>query len=560
MGTLIRAHDWAATSIGPLEKWPQSLRTAVRILLNTGHPMYIFWGPDLLCLYNDAYRASIGPERHPGSIGQPARHVWAEIWEIIGPQIDQVMRGGGATWNENHLVPITRNGRREEVYWTYSYGPIDDDSVVGGVGGVLVVCTETTAAVLAERRRADEAARQRRLFEQAPGFIIIMRGQEHVVEFVNDAHRRLFGSADWVGKDIRQAFPDLEGQGFFELLDGVYATGETYRAFGAAARFYTASSRNVETRFLDFVYAPLVDDGGAVAGVFCEGFDVTERRVAERALERSEEQRRLATEAAEVGFWDVDVVAETLFWPPRVKAMFGISPAAAVSMPDFYAGLHPDDREHVVAAYAAAADPAKRLVYDVESRTIGKEDGVVRWVGAKGRGVFDEQDRCVRVIGIAIDITARKETEIALRRLNETLEQRVTERTAERNLLAKLFEATDVFIMVVDLGWRILAINKANEDEFERIHGVRPKSGDHLLELLADQPEHQAQVKAGWGRALAGEDYTFVEDFGDPKRDRPYYEIKFNTLRNERGERIGAYNFVYDVTQRLRDQAKLAQA
>ena len=188
MGDLIRRHDWEATSLGRPDGWPQALRTALRLILNTGHPMYIFWGSELLCFYNDAYRQSIGPERHPASLGKPARDVWAEIWPIIGPQIDQVMAGQGATWHENQFVPITRNGRLEDVYWTYSYGPLHDETAANTVGGVLVVCTETTATVLAERHQAAEAERQRRLFEQAPSFVSVMSGPEHVVEFVNQAH------------------------------------------------------------------------------------------------------------------------------------------------------------------------------------------------------------------------------------------------------------------------------------------------------------------------------------------------------------------------------------
>ncbi len=95
MGALMRAYDWAAHPLGRPEAWPQPLRTAVRLILNTGHPMYIWWGGELYCFYNDAYRQSIGSERHPSSLGQPAREVWAEIWSIIGPQIEQVMSGGG---------------------------------------------------------------------------------------------------------------------------------------------------------------------------------------------------------------------------------------------------------------------------------------------------------------------------------------------------------------------------------------------------------------------------------------------------------------------------------
>src|SRR5690606_20552436 len=107
-------------------------------------------------------------ERHPVSLGRPGREVWDEIWDIIGPQIDQVMAGRGATWHVNHLIPITRHGRREEVYWTYSYSPIDDDTAPTGVGGVLVVCTETTAQMLTARRLTNERDRLAQLFQQAP--------------------------------------------------------------------------------------------------------------------------------------------------------------------------------------------------------------------------------------------------------------------------------------------------------------------------------------------------------------------------------------------------------
>jgi len=157
-----------------------------------------------------------------------------------------------------------------------------------------------------------------------------------------------------------------------------------------------------------------------------------ERVGAEERLRESEERLRLATENAEVAFWDVDHVHDALIWPPRLKAMFGISPDVPVSLKDFYDGLHPDDRESTSAAYAAAGDPARRALYDVEYRTIGKEDGVVRWVAAKGRGVFDAAGRCLRVIGTAIDITARKAAEERLHELNETLERRVEAEVADR--------------------------------------------------------------------------------------------------------------------------------
>ncbi|WP_445192612.1 GAF domain-containing protein [Sphingomonas sp. Tas61C01] len=155
---------------------------------------------------------------------------------------------------------------------------------------------------------------------------------------------------------------------------------------------------------------------------------------AETRLRESEERLRLAVENAEVGFWDVDIVDDRLIWPARTKAMFGISADVPVTMQDFYDGLHPDDRETTTAAYLAASDPDRRALYDVDYRTIGKEDGVERWVAAKGRGVFDASGRCLRVAGTVLDITARKLAEEALRDLNATLEARVTEAVADREV------------------------------------------------------------------------------------------------------------------------------
>ncbi len=158
------------------------------------------------------------------------------------------------------------------------------------------------------------------------------------------------------------------------------------------------------------------------------------------------------------------------------------------------------------------------------------------------------------------DDTARFSAEQALRELNDSLEQRVRDGLRERKLLADVVETTDALILVLDREYNILAANKAHMDEFERIYGVRERVGDNILLLLADQPEQQAQVRDGWDSALKGEASTLVDAFGDPNRDRPYYEIKFNVLRDAEGEQIGAYQFVYDVTDRVRRQAELDQA
>ena len=122
----------------------------MRILLNTNHPMFIWWGPELIQFYNDAYRQTMGPERHPSALGQRGRECWAEIWHIIGPQIEQVMSGGGPPGTRTSSFR-SRAMAAEQVYWTYGYSPIDEDD---GVGGVLVVCRDVTQDISPPRRCA----------------------------------------------------------------------------------------------------------------------------------------------------------------------------------------------------------------------------------------------------------------------------------------------------------------------------------------------------------------------------------------------------------------------
>ena len=437
MGALMRGFEWSTTPLGPPAEWPQPLRTAIRLILNTRHPMYVWWGPDLLCFYNDAYSQLIGPERHPGSLGQPGRPVWAEIWETIGPQIDQVMSGGGATWQENALIPITRNGKWDDVYWTYSYGPLDDEAAPGGIGGVLVVCTETTHQVLAARRADEERARFAQLFELAPTFMARLTGPKHRFELANPNYMALVGDTDIIGRTVLEAFPEVAGQGFIDLLDRVYRTGQPVTAAGMPMALNTRPDGIADVRHLDFVYTPMRDDAGAVSGIFVVGVDVTDRTHAERQLR----------------------------------------------------------------------DQAQRL-----------------------------------------------------RSFNEELEAAVVAALAERKVLGEIVESTDVLIQVADRDYRYLAINRASADEFARIYGVRPKVGDNMLDLLAGQPDHQAEVKAAWSRALAGEEFTEVQEFGDPDRARRSYELKFNTLRDRHGAIVGAYQFVYDVTERINGEARLAEA
>src|SRR4051812_29982891 len=151
MGALMRTIDWSKTPVGAVDTWPQSLRTALSILLETGFPMYIAWGPDFTQFYNDGYRPILGSTKHPAAMGISTRVTFAEIWNIIGPMFHGVMEGQSTTVVD-FLLPLDRYGFAEECYFVFSYSPIREER--GGVGGILVTVTETTARVLGARRLA----------------------------------------------------------------------------------------------------------------------------------------------------------------------------------------------------------------------------------------------------------------------------------------------------------------------------------------------------------------------------------------------------------------------
>ena len=165
MAKLTRLFDWSNTGLGDPAQWPVSLRITLANMLHSAFPMFLFWGPDLTCFYNDAYRPSLGSNgKHP-AVGLPARKVWVEIWEFIGPLITKVMSTGQPEWFEDQLVPIYRNGRMEDVYWTFSYSPAYGDQ--GNIEGMLVTCTETTQKVKQFREMRESRELFRTLIEEA---------------------------------------------------------------------------------------------------------------------------------------------------------------------------------------------------------------------------------------------------------------------------------------------------------------------------------------------------------------------------------------------------------
>jgi PAS domain S-box-containing protein len=435
MGALMRAFDWASSPIGAPAVWPQSLRTAIRILLNTNHPMFIWWGPELIQFYNDAYRQTLGPERHPSALGQRGHDCWEEIWPIIGPQIDQVISGGGATWHEDQLVPVTRHGRLEEVYWTYSFSPIDRDD---GVGGVLVICRDVTRdhqATIALREREAELARVQQIgriggleVDLRTGFRN-RRSPEYLLvhglppDAANETHE------DWV----RRIHPEDREATERKFIEAVKSGVREY-----SVQYRIIRPSDGEVRWISVKSLIERDGNGRALRLVGAHTDVTDEVQADLALRKSEEEaRQLAAKLAELNatleqrveektrerdrIWNVS--QDLLLVTDRNGVWRTVNPAWTRTLGWSEAELlnktsrwleHPDDSRAARAQVKKNGEDETTVKFESRFR---HKDGSYRWLS--WIGVSDEQYN----YAVARDVTAEKAASERLKATEEALRQ-----------------------------------------------------------------------------------------------------------------------------------------
>ena len=331
------------------------------------------------------------------------------------------MRGEGATWHENQLVPIMRHGELQDVYWTYSYSPIDEPEFPHGVGGVLVVCTETTEQVLAKQRLSAERERFVQLFDQAPTFLAVLRGPEHVIELANPGYLKLIGYRSVVGRRVVDALPDAAAQGYLALLDEVYRTGKPFSATGAKYAVQVSPEGPIDERYIDFVYQPVTDRDGSISGILVQGVDITARALTERALALDRARLDYATRLSGIGFWYCDLPFDELQWDERVKDHFFFAPTARITIDDFYARIHQEDRTRTRDAIDASI--RNRTPYDIVYRTVHPTTGAVKWIRALGGTDYASDGTPTHFDGVTVDVSAQKLDQQQLASLNHQLRQ-----------------------------------------------------------------------------------------------------------------------------------------
>jgi PAS domain S-box-containing protein len=421
MGERIRSHDWAATPLGPIQTWPQSLRTLVDLMLASQHPVYIAWGAELTSLYNDRYVPILGP-KHPETLGKPYQEAWQEIWDEYRPIVAATMAG-----EAQHLIdrPVALPGCPDQAisWFTYSWTPIREEA--GGIAGFYCVATETTDKVLTEKalRESREARlyeigmRYRALFEALDqGFCIIEmvfdhqnRPVDYIFVEINPIFEAQTGLHDAAGKSMRSFRPQHDDR-WFEIYGRVALTGEPARfehEAGALGRWYDV-----------FAYRIGNPEHRRVALLFD---DITERKLAEDARRESEERLRQVQEAARIGSFEFDRRSNKAIASPEYLELYGLpqNRSGFFSYEDWIALVHPDDRPRIEAETREAVADHARHQLDYEFRIFRADTGEMRWITARTKLIRDANGRFVRSLGAQWDVTAEKDAEVALRESEE---------------------------------------------------------------------------------------------------------------------------------------------
>jgi len=456
MGAHIRAFDWARSPLGPTDAWPQSLRTVVRLMLNSNHPVFIYWGPELICLYNDAFSHSLGPERHPSILGQRGAVAWDEIWPIIGHEIETVLRGEGAYWHENELVPITRHGRREDVYWTYSQSPIDDDEAASGVGGVLVLCSETTHQVLAD-------ARQTFLIEIADRLLTTPDPRNAIVA-VGDALGKYLGldgvgfanyDAGWNVAEVDEAWrkPGLPGIGgrystaafgsaiVEELRKGETVVIEDVATSPLVLGEAVANFATIGTRAM--IQVPLNRSGSVTVGLFVLSEQpriwtanevrlveevgmrtaaAVERARGERAVRESEAMLRAVGESSAELIFAKDREHRLIYANPATLKAIGRSRDEAIGRTEREWLADPAEAEAIIATDDQVMLSGKVQRFEQQLTPPG---GNTRIYESTKAAMRDHDGNVIGVVGVSTDITERHRDQAHLNLLVAELNHRV---------------------------------------------------------------------------------------------------------------------------------------
>jgi PAS domain S-box-containing protein len=345
-------------------------------------------------------------------------------------------------------------------------------------------------------------------FMQAPASFCILKGPQHVFELANEGYMQLVGKRNIIGKTVREALPELDGQDFLELLDNVYKTGKSFVGTEMSLNIKDENGK-LQQVYVNFIYQAFKNLQGVIEGILLFAYDVTEQVTARKKVEESEEQLRIAIEGGELGTYDFYPQTGVLMWSSKTKGLFGLPPDSEVNYDTFLKGIHPDDKERTYAANQKAMQIEFGGIYENEYRTIGITDGKLKWVRSKGKTTFDKNGKPIRFTGVTQDITKQKEVLSSLQLQSLVLEQ------------------MDEGVSVSDENGFILLTNPAEDKMFGYEAGEL--IGKHVTVQNSYQPEENKKIVNDVIAQIKEKGFWSGEWFNRKKDGSPFYTYSFIT-------------------------------
>ncbi len=451
MGKLIRDKNWNQTPLGNPDSWPLSLQTAVSIVLNNPFAMYIAWGEELTQLYNDAYIPILGSQKHPHALGNESSETFSEIWSIVEPMFETVLKGESAS-HTDYMLPLDRNGFIENYYFDFAYSPIFLPN--GAVGGILVTILETTKKRIAEQDLKESEHRFKAMADNIPNLSWMARPD---------------GAVYWYNKKWYEytgtTFEDMQGWGWKsvykeeELEAVLYQWNLSLKAGVPFEMIYPI--KRVDGVYHQFLTRalPLRNELGEITTWFGTNTDVTAQKIAEKAVVEGKEELEFVIESARLGTFDYNPITNKFSANARLKNWFGLSSDQEIDIADGTNVIIEKDRETVIEAIQNALEFSSGGNYDMAYDIINPISKNQITLHAKGKAYFDNQGKAARLNGTVEDITAQA---IARKKL-ERSENELRLMILQAPIAISIFKGSDYILEIANKS--ALQIWNKTEDE-----------------------------------------------------------------------------------------------
>lgn len=538
---LIRAKDWSKTSLGPISDWPASLKISIQLVLDSRFPMYIWWGPEYINIYNDAYIALAGKKNHPKHFGKPAQHMWPEIWPTLTDFLTEVKTKGTSILHEDLHLPLERMGSKpEDAYFSFSYGPARDEN--GEIQGIHCTCYETTSKIHAQReliqsvKQTELAVKQlQSFFIQSPVPMAIMLNHDHRFTIVNPPYEKLINRKNIVGKTVLEVFDKEDVSDFHKLLDQVYESGKSH--FGTETLLPLADENGIlHDTWLDFGYHPYRDENGEIRGVLAIVTDVTSQVLSKKVLEKAGEEFKLIANSMPQHVWNANADGELDYFNDVWFDYSGTTFEDNVGN-GWIKYVHHEDVPRTIETWMMALNSGVTYTHEFRLR---RHDGSYRWHMTRSYPIKDSQGHITRWIGTNTDVHESKT-------LTSTLE-------SEKIKFETLF--ADASTSMALLRGKDLIFEQSNPS-YHALFDNRVKIGVPILEIM---PELIGQPFAKLLQDVyrTGVDYreaeakAYLRRTHDGPLEERYFRQSYTQVKNADGSPYGVFIHAIDITESVK--------